>query len=87
MGLVRVKGGLEGGQTQGRYVWIWMAMILRNIPVHLYQLYQLHSRLGLLNQQMAGLASSLSGKTGTFQVSYFLSKFTADTDLFDDRLW
>ena len=26
------------------------------------------SRLGLLNQQMAGLASSLAGKTGTFQV-------------------
>ena len=25
-------------------------------------------RLGLLNQQMAGLASSLAGKTGTFQV-------------------
>jgi len=41
VGLVRVKGGLEGGQTQGR--------------------------LGLLNQQMAGLASSLAGKTGTFQ--------------------
>lgn len=41
VGLVRVKGGLDGGQTQGR--------------------------LGLLNQQMAGLASSLAGKTGTFQ--------------------
>ena len=62
-----MKGGLEGGQTQGRWVKD------KNLPSSM----TIISRLGLLNQQMAGLASSLAGKTGTFQVFIlpFLGQF------------